>query len=68
LNGDGVPSLALFDEDANSVAVIGITANRSPGFDFYDKTKGAQATLSFDQGGKPILSLVSKNRVLWQAP
>jgi hypothetical protein len=23
--------------DANSVAVIGITANRSPGFDFYDK-------------------------------
>jgi hypothetical protein len=31
LNGDGVPSLALFDEDANSVAGNGVGVRVSPG-------------------------------------
>ena len=29
---------------------------------------GAQATVTFDQDGKPIISLISDNKLTWQAP
>jgi hypothetical protein len=49
----GVPSRALFNDQANSFAVVGLA--QKGGQRMFFRKKAAQASLSFDGNGKPVI-------------